>query len=128
MSKHIKLSDYCYLKFSIYEKGTAYFVVKHDTFLEHVNDEFGMSACGVLVAMDYKTSIETYATITTDYVYNRTFYYNQEWEFHDKDFVIKNTGNPGESRGEIIKRFQKNIGKINMYLENKYTKDALEIL
>lgn len=128
MSKHIRLSEHCYLKFSIYEKGTSYFVVKYGTLLEHVTDEFGMSACGALAVMDYKTDIESYATIPTDYDYNRTFYYNQEWEFHDKDFIIRNTENPGESRGEIIKRFQKNIGKINMYLENKYTKDALEIL
>ena len=59
-----------------------------------------------------------------------TFYYSQKWEFHDGEnyFKVVNSETSHNSRGEIYHRFIQNIGKINMYLENKYTKDTLEIL
>jgi hypothetical protein len=59
-----------------------------------------------------------------------TFYYNQKWEFHDGSnyFKVINFETSHNSRGEIYHRFIQNIGKINMYLENKYIKEAIDDL
>lgn len=125
--RQIDLRKCCYFKFSTYEDGTLYFVLRPGTLVEHEDNRYGMTVCGAIgeynsYAMAFKVPY------TLDICH--TFYYNQRWEFHDGEtyFKVVNAETSHNSRGEIYHQFIQNIGKINMYLENKYTEDALEDL
>lgn len=125
--RQIDLRKCCYFKFSTYEDGTLYFVLRPGTLIEHGDNEYGMSVCGALGEYNsYSMSFKVPNTLDVCH----TFYYSQKWEFHDGEnyFKVVNSETSHNSRGEIYHRFIQNIGKINMYLENKYTENALEDL
>ena len=125
--REINLHKCCYFKFTTYEDGTQYFVLRHGTYIEHEGNEHGMSVCGAIGSYN-SYSIAFNVPKTMDY--GHTFYYNQKWEFHDGSnyFKVENKENHHASRGEIYHQFIQNIGKINMYLENKYMKEAIDEL
>jgi hypothetical protein len=125
--REIDLHKCCYFKFTTYEDGTQYFVLRHGTYIEHEGNEHGMSVCGAIGSYN-SYSIAFNVPKTMDY--GHTFYYNQKWEFHDGSnyFKVENKENHHASRGEIYHQFIQNIGKINMYLENKYMKEAIDDL
>lgn len=125
--RQIDLRKCCYFKFTTYEDGTQYFVLRPGTLVEHEGNEHGMSVCGAIG--EYNSySMEFNVPKTLDICH--TFYYNQKWTFHDGEnyFKVENSEISHKSRGEIYHRFIQNIGKINMYLENKYMKEAIDNL
>ena len=52
----------------------------------------------------------------------------KQLSFFENYFKVVNSKTSHNSRGEIYHRFIQNIGKINMYLENKYMKEAIDNL
>ena len=125
--RQIDLHKCCYFKFTTYEDGTVYFVLRPGTLVEHEGNEHGMSVCGAIGEYDsYSMTFNVPKTLDISH----TFYYNQKWTFHDGEnyFKVVNSESSHKSRGEIYHSFIQNIGKINMYLENKYMKDAIEDL
>lgn len=121
----IDLHKCCYFKYTTYEDGTQYFVLRPGTLIEHEGNEHGMSVCGATGIFDsHSRSFSVPKTMDIGY----TFYYNKKWEFHDGSnyFKVENKENYRASRGEIYHQFIQNIGKINMYLENKYMKEAID--
>lgn len=125
--RQIDLRKCCYFKFSTYEDGTLYFVLRPGTLVEHEDNEHGMSVCGAIG--EYNSYSMTFKVpYTLDICH--TFCYNQKWEFHDGEnyFKVVNSETSHNSRGENYYRFIQNIGKINMYLENKYMKEAIDEL
>lgn len=125
--RQIDLSKCCYFKFTTYEDGTMYFVLRPGTLVEHEDNEHGMSVCGAFGVYNcYSMAFSVPKTLDICH----TFYYNQKWEFHDDSnyFKVENSKTSHNSLGEIYHRFIQNIGKINMYLENKYMKEAIDDL
>lgn len=125
--RQIDLRKCCYFKFTTYEDGTLYFVLRPGTLVEHEDNEHGMSVCGAIGEYNcYSMAFKVPYTLNIC----RTFYYNQKWEFHNGEnyFKVVNSKSSHNSRGEIYHRFIQNIGKINMYLENKYMKEAIDDL
>lgn len=125
--RQIDLRKYCYFKFTTYEDGTLYFVLRPGTLVEHEGDERGMTVCGAIGEYNcYSMAFKVPYTLDICH----TFYYNQKWEFHDGEnyFKVVNSESSHNSRGEIYHRFIQNIDKINMYLENKYMKEAIDEL
>lgn len=125
--RQIDLRECCYFKFTTYEDGTLYFVLRPGTLVEHEGDEHEMSVCGAIGIYD---SYSMTFTVPKTLDICHKFYYNQKWEFHagENYFKVVNSETSHNSRGEIYHRFIQNIGKINMYLENKYMKEAIDDL
>jgi len=116
------MKDTCYFKYSTYEDGTCYFILKPDEpiYLNETNrilTVFGHEC--------YRNS--SMFTVIRD-IKEISFYYSQNWEFHDKDFTVKHGGEIGEARAAAQRRFVKNVGMITMHLENKRNKKLLDSL
>lgn len=118
------MKDTCYFKYNTYEDGTCYFILKPDAdepiYLNDTNR--------ILTVVGHECYRDSSMFTVIRDIKELSFYYNQNWEFHDKDFTIKHGGEIGEARDVAQRRFVKNVGMISMHLENKRNKKLLDSL
>ena len=116
------IKDTCYFKYNTYEDGTCYFILKPDEPI-YLNE-----ANRILTVFGHECYRDSSMFTVIRDIKEISFYFNQNWEFHDKDFTVKHGGKIGEARDMAQRRFVKNVGMITMHLENKRIKKLLDSL